>query len=53
MLADGPVPPSLVRGAVRRLVFFAQPFIAALPSPESRRHAHTDLAGLLSNVERN
>ena len=52
LLAGCQVPPSLFRGAVRRLESFAQPFVAALPSPESRSHSHTYLAGLLSDVER-
>jgi SRSO17 transposase len=52
LLAGCQVPPTLFRGIVRRLESFAQPFVAALPSPESRRHSHTYLAGLLSDVER-
>jgi SRSO17 transposase len=52
LLAGCQVPPTLFRGVVRRLESFAQPFVAALPSPESRRHSHTYLAGLLSDVER-
>jgi SRSO17 transposase len=35
-----------------RLEEFALPFTAALPSPESRSHSRTYLAGLLSDVER-
>lgn len=52
LLAGCQVPPTLFRGIVSRLESFAQPFVAALPSPESRSHSHTYLAGLLSDVER-
>jgi SRSO17 transposase len=52
LLAGCQVPPTLFRGVVSRLESFAQPFVAALPSPESRRHSRTYLAGLLSDVER-
>ncbi len=49
--ADCQVPPATFRGAVRRLEAFAQPFVASLPSPESRSHARTYLDGLLSDLE--
>lgn len=52
LLAGCQVPPTLFRGVMRRLEDFAQPFAASLPSPESRTHSHTYLAGLLSDVER-
>lgn len=52
LLADCQVPTTLFRGVLSRLESFAQPFVATLPSPESRRHSHTYLAGLLSDVER-
>src|SRR5512144_2734877 len=52
LLAGCQVPPTLFRGAMRRLEDFAQPFAAALPSPESRHHSRTYIAGLLSDVER-
>src|SRR5689334_18188979 len=52
LLAGCQVPPTLFRGAMSRLEDFAQPFAASLPSPESRTHARTYLAGLLSDVER-
>jgi SRSO17 transposase len=52
LLAGCQVPTTLFRGVISRLESFAQPFIAALPSPESRRHSQTYLAGLLSDVER-
>src|SRR5690348_15230625 len=46
------VPPSLFDDAIRRLEDFAKPFVDSLPSPESREHSHTYLAGLLSDVPR-
>ena len=52
LLAGCQVPPTLFRGVMNRLEVFAQPFAASLPSPESRTHSHTYLAGLLSDVER-
>lgn len=52
LLAGCQVPPTLFRGVISRLEDFAQPFAASLPSPESRRHSRTYLAGLLSDVER-
>jgi SRSO17 transposase len=52
LLAGCQVPPTLFRGVRDRLEVFAQPFAAPLPSPESRTHSQTYLAGLLSDVER-
>ncbi len=52
LLAGCQVPTTLFRGVLSRLESFAQPFIAALPSPESRAHSRTYLAGLLSDIER-
>jgi SRSO17 transposase len=46
------VPPTLFRGVISRLESFAQPFVASLPSPESRTHSRTYIAGLLSDAER-
>jgi len=51
LLADCQVPPAAFRGAVRRLEAFAQPFIASLPSPESRDYSCIYLSGLLSDLE--
>src|SRR5919199_1595638 len=51
LLADCQVPPATFRGAVRRLEAFAQPFVATLPSPESRQYTGTYLAGLLSDLK--
>jgi SRSO17 transposase len=52
LLAACQVPPTLFRGVIGRLEQFAVPFAAALPSPESRAHSRTYLAGLLSDVAR-
>jgi SRSO17 transposase len=52
LLQDCQVPPTLFGGAMDRLESFAQPFVTAMPSPESRQHAHTYLSGLLSDVAR-
>lgn len=52
LLVDCQVPANFFRGALSRLEAFAQPFVASLPSPESRAHSRTYLAGLLSDVER-
>jgi len=46
------VPPALFDGMIARLEEFAAPFAATFPSPESRSHTRTYLAGLLSDVER-
>lgn len=50
LLADCQVPSDAFRGAIRRLETFALPFVAALPSPESRRYSRIYLAGLLSDL---
>jgi SRSO17 transposase len=52
LLAACQVPPTLFRGVISRLESFAQPFVASLPSPESRTHSRTYMAGLLSDAER-
>jgi SRSO17 transposase len=52
LLAGYQVPPTLFRGVMGRLEEFAVPFAASLPSPESRSHPRTYLAGRLSDVER-
>jgi hypothetical protein len=52
LLADCQVPPATFRGAIRRLEAFAQPFIATMPSPESREYSRIYLAGLLSDLPR-
>lgn len=52
LLKDCQVPPTLFGDAMDRLNAFAQPFVAVMPSPESRQHAQTYIRGLLSDVER-
>ena len=52
LLKDCQVPPTLFEGARDRLESFAIPFLAAMPSPESKQHMRTYLAGLLSDVGR-
>jgi SRSO17 transposase len=52
LLAGCQVSPTVFDGVISRLEDFAQPFAASLPSPESRHHWRTYLAGLLSDVER-
>src|SRR5215218_6121845 len=52
LLKDCQVPPALFGGALDRLNSFAQPFVTAMPSLESRQHAQTYLCGLLSDVPR-
>jgi SRSO17 transposase len=52
LLADCQVPPAAFRGAVRRLETFAQPFIATMPSPQTREYSRVSLAGRLSDLPR-
>jgi SRSO17 transposase len=52
LLADCQVPPAAFHGAIRRLEAFAEPFIAAMPSPESQEYSRIYLAGLLSDLPR-
>src|SRR5262245_23461260 len=52
LLAACQIPPTLFLDGIDRLADFARPFAASLPSPESRDHSHTYLAGLLSDVGR-
>lgn len=52
LLEDCRVSPEAFAGIRRRLERFAEPFLASLPSPESRQHGRTYVAGLLSDVER-
>jgi DDE superfamily endonuclease len=51
LLADCQVPLTTFCSAVRRLEAFAQPFVATLPSPESRQYTGISLGGLLSDRE--
>jgi SRSO17 transposase len=52
LLADCQVPPRLFGEMIERLESFTEPFLATLPSPESRGHSRTYLAGLLSDLPR-
>jgi SRSO17 transposase len=52
MLTDCEVSPAVFRGVLARLEVFAKPFVTCLRRPEQRKHAHTYLGGLLSDVER-
>jgi len=52
LLAGCQVSPAVFAGVMRRLEAFAEPFVASLPSPESRQHGRTYLSGLLSDVDR-
>jgi len=52
LLTDCMVPPTAFDGLLERLELFARPFLTSLPSPESRTHGRTYLAGLLSDVAR-
>jgi SRSO17 transposase len=52
LLADCQVPPATFRGAIRRLEAFAAPFIATMPSPESRQYSRIYLAAFLSDLPR-
>jgi SRSO17 transposase len=52
LLADSEVGPEAFTDIAQRLEKFAVPFTTSLPSPESKVHGHTYLAGLLSDVAR-
>jgi SRSO17 transposase len=52
MLAQAEVDPELMRGLLKRLEAFAEPFAESLASPEQRRHAAEYMTGLLSKLER-
>jgi SRSO17 transposase len=52
MLAQAEVDPALMRGLLKRLETFAEPFAESLASPEQQRHAAEYLTGLLSKLER-
>jgi hypothetical protein len=51
MLAQAEVDPELMRGLLKRLESFAEPFAESLASPGQRRHAAEYMAGLLSNAD--
>ena len=52
MLAQAEVSPELMRGLLKRLDAFAEPFAKSLAEPEQRRHAAEYMTGLLSKLER-
>ena len=52
LLADSKVGADAFDGIAQRLETFAEPFVTSLPSPESKVHSRTYLAGLLSDVAR-
>jgi SRSO17 transposase len=52
MLVQAEVDPEVMRGLLKRLESFAEPFADSLVSPEQRRHAAEYMAGLLSKLER-
>ena len=52
LLADCHVPDDAFEDLTQRLNGFVEPFLASLPSPESRDHGHTYISGLLSDVAR-
>jgi SRSO17 transposase len=52
MLAQAEVSPELMRGLLKRLEAFADPFAESLTGPQQRRHAAEYMTGLLSKLER-
>ena len=52
LLADCEVGAEAFNNIAQRLETFAEPFTTSLPSPESKVHSHTYMAGLLSDVAR-
>jgi SRSO17 transposase len=52
MLAQAEVDPEVMRGLLKRLEAFTEPFAMSLAQPEQRRHAAEYMAGLLSKLER-
>jgi SRSO17 transposase len=52
MLAQAEVSPELMRGLLKRLEAFAEPFAKSLAQPEQRRHVAEYMTGLLSKLER-
>jgi len=52
LLAECDLGPETFDGILERLADFAQPFAACLVRDEQRRHAHTYLAGLVSDLKR-
>ena len=52
LLAQCDLGPETFDGILDRLADFVEPFAACLVRDEQRRHAHTYLAGLVSDLER-
>lgn len=52
LLAECQVKPEVFEGMIERLEEFARPFVDCLWRKEQKAHAHTYLAGLLSDVKR-
>ena len=50
LLSDAEVDPALLRGVLPRLERFLAPFVDGLQRSEQARHAHTYVAGLLSDL---
>ena len=52
MLAECEVSPQVFRGALERLVKFAEPFVELLRQPAQRQHSADYMSGLISDLER-
>jgi SRSO17 transposase len=52
ILQEAEIKPDVFDGMVKRLEQFAEPFISSLKRREQKEHAHTYIAGLLSDVKR-
>jgi SRSO17 transposase len=52
LLAECDLGPETFNGIIERLADFVEPFAACLVRDEQRRHAHTYLAGLVSDLKR-
>src|SRR4051795_1058940 len=52
LLAECDLRPETFDGIIERLADFVEPFAACLVRDEQRRHAHTHLAGLVSDLKR-
>jgi SRSO17 transposase len=52
ILQEAEIKPQVFNGMLKRLEQFAQPFIDSLDRREQKEHAHTYIAGLLSDLKR-
>src|SRR6516225_1476414 len=50
LLADADIDPHILRGVLPRLERFLDPFVEGLQRREQSRHAHTYIAGLVSDL---